>query len=124
MELNNVTCKKVIVSNETLGNHLRLYSVRPYYHYDENNVRTDIIDGYSYSVICPTLENNFLGVKIPGKQLLFDDSYDHLVQFNNLRVGIYASIFVGGYPENKYAVWDNSIQEGVADSLREYLETA
>ena len=35
-----------------------------------------------------------------------------------------ASIFVGGYPENKYAVWDNSIQEGVADSLREYLETA
>lgn len=89
MELNNVTCKKVIVSNETLGNHLRLYSVRPYYHYDENNVRTDIIDGYSYSVICPTLENNFLGVKIPGKQLLFDDSYDHLVQFNNLRVGIY-----------------------------------
>ena len=46
MELNNVTCKKVIVSNETLGKHLRLYSVRPYYHYDENNVRTDIIDGY------------------------------------------------------------------------------
>ena len=35
-----------------------------------------------------------------------------------------ASIFVGGYPENKYAVWDNSIQEVVADSLREYLETA
>lgn len=89
MELNNVTCKKVIVSNETLGKHLRLYSVRPYYHYDEHNVRTDIIDGYSYSVICPTLGNNFLGVKIPGKQLLFDDSYDHLVQFDNLRVGIY-----------------------------------
>lgn len=90
MELNNVTCKKVIVSNETLGSErLRLYSVRPYYHYDENNFRTDIIDGYTYSVICPKLENNFLGVKIPGKQLLFDDSYDHLVQFHNLRVGIY-----------------------------------
>lgn len=88
MELNNVTCKKIIVANESLGKHLRLYSVRPYYHY-EGNIRTDKIDGYSYSVICPLLENQFLGVKIPGKQLLFDDSYDHLVQFDNLRVGIY-----------------------------------
>lgn len=88
MQLNNATCKKVIVSNETLGKHLRLYNVRPYYHYD-GNVRTDKIDGYSYSVICPTLENQFLGVKIPGEQLLFNDSYEHLVQFDNLRVGIY-----------------------------------
>lgn len=88
MELTNATFKKVIVSPETLGNHLRLYSIYPYYHY-EGNVRTDSIDGYTYRVICPSLDNQFLGVKIPGKQLLFDDSYDHLVQFNNLRVGIY-----------------------------------
>ena len=89
MELNRMTCKKVVVSHETLGSeHLRLYSVRPYYHY-EGKVRTDKIDGYTYSVICPKLENNFLGVKIPGKQLLFDDAYDHLVQFDNLRIGIY-----------------------------------
>ncbi len=84
MELNRMTCKKVVVSHETLGSeHLRLYSVRPYYHY-EGKVRTDKIDGYTYSVICPKLENNFLGVKIPGKQLLFDDAYDHLVQFLQL----------------------------------------
>lgn len=30
MELNRMTCKKVVVSHETLGSeHLRLYSVRP-----------------------------------------------------------------------------------------------
>lgn len=46
MELNRMTCKKVVVSHETLGSeHLRLYSVRPYYHY-EGKVRTDKIDGY------------------------------------------------------------------------------
>ena len=68
MELNRMTCKKVVVSHETLGSeHLRLYSVRPYYHY-EGKVRTDKIDGYTYSVICPKLENNFLGVKIPGSR--------------------------------------------------------
>ena len=45
-------------------------------------------------MICPKLENNFLGVKIPGKQLLFDDAYDHLVQFDNLRIGIYTYLML------------------------------
>lgn len=94
MELTNATFKKVIVSPETLGEHLRLYSIYPYYHY-EGNVRTDSIDGYTYRVICPSLDNQFLGVKIPGKQRLFDDAYDHLVQFDNLRVGIYPSFVKG-----------------------------
>lgn len=35
-----------------------------------------------------------------------------------------AAIFADGYPENKYAVWDKTIQEGVAASLRKYLEVS
>lgn len=35
-----------------------------------------------------------------------------------------AEIFTEGFPENKYDAWDDATQEGVADSLREYLATA
>lgn len=88
MKLNNNTMRKVIVSPETLGMNLRLYDVHPYYEY-VNSQRTDNILGYTYSVLCPNLAGNLLGVKIPGKQLLFDDAYDHLVQFKNFCIGIY-----------------------------------
>ena len=32
-----------------------------------------------------------------------------------------AAIFAAGYPENKYAAWDDATQQGVAASLRDYL---
>lgn len=94
MRLNNATIKQVIVSPVTLGDRLRLCSVRPYYAYVDGN-RTDNIAGYAYTVTCSGFQGERLDIKIPGKQLLGEESCDQLMKFTNLRVGIYPSYVKG-----------------------------
>ena len=83
MRLSNETVKRVVVSTATIGDRLRLCSVRPYYEY-VNGTRTDTIVGYAYTVTCSALLGERLDVKIPGKQLVGEESYDHLAKFSNL----------------------------------------
>lgn len=79
MRLNNATIKQVIVSPVTLGERLRLCGIRPYNEYIDGN-RTDTVLGYTYTVTCSGFQGERLDVKIPGKQLLGEDAYDHLVK--------------------------------------------
>ena len=51
MRLNNATMKQVIVSPATLGERLRLCSIRPYFEYIDGK-RSDTILGYTYTVTC------------------------------------------------------------------------
>lgn len=94
MRLNNTTIKQVIVSPVTLGERLRLCGIRPYNEYIDGN-RTDTVLGYTYTVTCSGFQGERLDVKIPGKQLLGEDAYDHLVKFTNIRLGIYPSFVKG-----------------------------
>ena len=94
MRLNNATIKQVIVSPVTLGERLRLCSIRPYNEYIDGN-RTDTVLGYTYTVTCSGFQGERLDVKIPGKQLLGEDAYDHLVKFANIQLGIYPSFVKG-----------------------------
>ena len=52
---------------------------------------TDTVLGYTYTVTCSGFQGERLDVKIPGKQLLGEDAYDHLVKFTNIQLGIYPS---------------------------------
>ena len=90
MRLNNATMKQVIVSPVTLGERLRLCSIRPYFEYIDGK-RSDTILGYTYTVTCSGFAGERMDIKIPGKKLLGDDAYDHLAKFSNLRIGIYPS---------------------------------
>ena len=94
MRLNNATIKQVIVSPATLGERLRLCGIRPYNEYIDGN-RTDTILGYTYTVTCSGFQGERLDVKIPGKQLLGEDAYDHLVKLTNIQLGIYPSFVKG-----------------------------
>ena len=94
MRLNNATIKQVIVSPATLGERLRLCGIRPYNEYIDGN-RTDTVLGYTYTVTCSGFQGERLDVKIPGKQLLGEDAYDHLVKFTNIQLGIYPSYMKG-----------------------------
>lgn len=94
MRLNNATIKQVIVSPVTLGERLRLCGIRPYNEYIDGN-RTDTVLGYTYTVTCSGFQGERLDVKIPGKQLLGEDAYDHLVKFANIQLGIYPSFVKG-----------------------------
>lgn len=94
MRLNNATIKQVIVSPATLGERLRLCGIRPYNEYINGN-RTDTVLGYTYTVTCSGFQGERLDVKIPGKQLLGEDAYDHLVKFTNIQLGIYPSFVKG-----------------------------
>lgn len=90
MRLNNATMKQVIVSPATLGERLRLCSIRPYFEYIDGK-RSDTILGYTYTVTCSGFAGERMDIKIPGKKLLGDDAYDRLAKFSNLRIGIYPS---------------------------------
>lgn len=94
IRLNNATIKQVIVSPVTLGERLRLCGIRPYNEYIDGN-RTDTVLGYTYTVTCSGFQGERLDVKIPGKQLLDEDAYDHLVKFANIQLGIYPSFVKG-----------------------------
>ena len=94
MKLSNETVKRGVVSTATIGDRLRLCSVRPYYEY-VNGTRTDTIVGYAYTVTCSALLGERLDVKIPGKQLVGEESYDHLAKFSNLQLGIYPTYVKG-----------------------------
>lgn len=94
MRLNNATIKQVIVSPVTLGERLRLCGIRPYNEYIDGN-RTDTVLGYTYTVTCSGFQGERLDVKIPGKQLLGEDAYDHLVKFANIQLGIYNKLILG-----------------------------
>ena len=88
MKLSNTTIKQLIVAPETLGERLRLCSVYPHYEY-VNNQRTDKLLGYTYLVTASAFQGERVGVKIPGKQLLGEEAFDHLVEFTGLRLSIY-----------------------------------
>ena len=94
MKLTNSSVKLVSVSPATLGERLRLCGVRPYYEYNNGN-RTDTILGYTYTVTCSGFFGERLDVKIPGKQLLGEEAYDHLAKFTNLKLGIYPTYVKG-----------------------------
>ena len=94
MKLSNETVKRVVVSPATIGDRLRLCGVRPYYVY-VNGTRTDTIVGYAYTVTWSALYGERLDVKIPGKQLVGEESYDHLAKFSNLQLGIYPTYVKG-----------------------------
>lgn len=94
MKLTNASIKLVSVSPVTLGERLRLCGVRPYYEYIDN-VRTDTILGYTYTVTCSGFFGERLDIKVPGKQLLSEEAYDHLVKFTNLKLGIYPTYVKG-----------------------------
>lgn len=94
MKLSKSTINQVIVDPATLGDRLRLYGVYPAYEYKDGHKTTNLI-GYTYIVACSGLRGEQLGVRILGKQLLGQDAYDHLVQFDGLDVRIYPSYVSG-----------------------------
>ena len=88
MKLDNNTIKRLIVAPEILGKSKRLYNIRLRYVY-ENNQRTDKLLGYVYDVAVSGFQGERLSVLIPGKQLLGEEAFDHLVEFTGLRLSIY-----------------------------------
>ena len=57
--------------------------------------KEETVLGYTYTVTCSGFQGERLDVKIPGKQLLGEDAYDHLVKFTNIQLGIYPSFVKG-----------------------------
>lgn len=94
MKLSKTNIGKVIVSPETLGDRLRLYSVHPAYEYRDGQ-RTSNLIGYTYVVACSGLNGEQLGVRISGKQLVDQSALDHLVKFDNLDLRVYPSYIKG-----------------------------
>ncbi|WP_394967724.1 hypothetical protein [Candidatus Allofournierella merdipullorum] len=94
MKLSKASIPKVMVSPETLGDRLRLYSVHPAYEYRDGQ-RTSNLIGYTYVVACSGLNGEQLGVRIPGKQLVDQSANDHLVKFDNLDLRVYPSYVKG-----------------------------
>ncbi|MGM9774490.1 MAG: hypothetical protein ACI3Y2_04740 [Candidatus Egerieousia sp.] len=88
MKLTNETIKRLIVAPETLGKIKRMSIVYPYFQYADNQ-RTDKLLGYVYVVTASGFQGERVGVKIPGKQLLGEEAFDHLVEFTGLRLSIY-----------------------------------
>ena len=76
--------------------------------------------GIAYDAVCPS---DFMIQKMREHDLLAEINFDNVPNIDQIDP-LYMELSKSFDPENKYAVWDNSIQEGVADSLREYLETA
>lgn len=58
-------------------------------------IASDTVLGYTYTVTCSGFQGERLDVKIPRKQLLGEDAYDHLVKFSNIQLGIYPSYMKG-----------------------------
>ncbi|MCC8100287.1 MAG: hypothetical protein LIO78_09570 [Clostridiales bacterium] len=78
-----------IAVDESIGSTLLLVDVTPRYEYREN-VRTDKIAGYGYTIVTPEKSFEKLTVKIDGKKLLEppDEGYEQ-VWFDNLELYIY-----------------------------------
>lgn len=94
MKLSKTTIPQIIVDPATLGDRLRLYGVHPAYAYRDGQRTTDLI-GYTYVVACSGLGGEQLGVRIPGKQLLDQNSIDQLVRFEGIDLRIYPSYVKG-----------------------------
>ena len=58
---------KLKIDPSSLGNNLMLTDVNPVYKY-ENHARTDEVIGYRYTVACPKLDLEKVGIKVEGAQ--------------------------------------------------------
>lgn len=61
--------KLIIDAPRTFGRKMLLVGVTPYYAYKDGR-RTDVVDGYRYSIVLPERAFDRIEVKIPGKQLV------------------------------------------------------
>lgn len=80
----------VTIDPRSLGNKYWLVDIAPAYEY-KNNVRTDTVTGYRYTVALPEKGLEKVNVKIEGKQQLDKpDGYVEVV-FDDLEVYVYWS---------------------------------
>ena len=80
---------ELIISPKSLGNKLWLVDVMPAYAYN-NNVRTDVISGYRYSVALPEKGLDKINVRIDGDQQMEKPESGYIeVTFTGLEVFIY-----------------------------------
>lgn len=74
--------------NSQFGGSYQLVEVNPYYKY-ENKVKTDIIEGYKYTVILLKKGYERLDVKIEGALQIQPGKLDIPVEFEDLKVSCY-----------------------------------
>ena len=73
-----------------IGKTKYLTAVSPYYKYDENKNRTDVIEGYRYEVALPEVRFEKIAVKIPGeRQIDFSEGGYMPVDFTDLEIKAY-----------------------------------
>ena len=85
-----VSLNDLRIDTSSLGNAMYLVEVRPVYKYNEKRERTEEVEGYSYSVICPAARGEKLTVKIEGdKQLDAPESGLMPVAFEGLEIKAY-----------------------------------
>ena len=78
------------IDASSIGKVKYLAAVSPYYKYDENKNRTDIIEGYKYEVALPEVRYEKIAVKIPGeKQLEYSGGSNVPVDFSDLEIKAY-----------------------------------
>lgn len=80
----------VRIDASSIGKVKYLAAVSPYYKYDENKNKTDVIEGYRYEVALPEVRYEKLSVKIPGgKQMDYTVGSDVPVDFTDLEIKAY-----------------------------------
>ena len=80
----------LIIDAKSLGNRLWLTEITAVYSY-RNNVKTDEVVGYRYTVCLPDKNFEKIGIKIDGKRLLESPESSYLVvQFEGLEIFAYS----------------------------------
>lgn len=78
----------LIIDPHTVGQHLLLVDVSPYYKY-VNNQKTDEIEGYKYSVAMAEKGLEKINVKIAGQKLMETPESFVEVKFTGLELSVY-----------------------------------
>lgn len=81
--------RKLMIAPKCLGDNLMLTSVSPYKKYVDGKA-TDEVEGYRYTVACPALDLEKIGVKIKGKQQMQNPEGSFpIVRFTDLEIKPY-----------------------------------
>ncbi len=84
--MNMLSSKGLTIDTSALGNTMMLIGVSSYYKY-QDNIKTDQVLGYKYSVILPEKSFEQMDVKIEGKKLLDCKAGESFrVRFTDLKV--------------------------------------
>ena len=79
----------LLVRNECLGTEMQVTGVRGYFTY-ANGIKSNVIEGYKYTMVLPKKNFASLDVKIPGSKILDVRPGEHFpVAFDDLEIKIY-----------------------------------